>query len=255
MAQSTRCLPPSEGSSQLNMWPDGAREIPDHPSESSVDHTIEDGEVVIRAVIMDLGGVLEITPAAEAIKKWETELALAPGDLNSRLRDVWADGTIGSVSEQEVHHAIQTILHLDGERTAAFMDDMWAEYLGTLNVELVEFFASLRPRYRTAILSNSFVGAREREQDRYQVEDMADLIIYSHEVGMAKPDPQIYRLVCERLDVRPDEAIFVDDTEIAIEAARKVGLQAIMFRDNEQAIAEIQAHLRGIAGAWPAAGT
>jgi hypothetical protein len=45
-----------------------------------------------------------------------------------------------------------------------FMEDTWVEYLGTLNVELSDYFSSLRPRYQTPIISSSFVGAREREQ-------------------------------------------------------------------------------------------
>ena len=44
------------------------------------------------------------------------------------------------------------------------MADLWREYLGTANTELIEYARRLRPRYRTGILSNSFVGAREREQ-------------------------------------------------------------------------------------------
>jgi hypothetical protein len=55
-------------------------------------------------------------------------------------------------------------LDLDQPRLAALMDTLWAEYLGTLNARLADYFSGLRPRYRTAILSNSFVGARERER-------------------------------------------------------------------------------------------
>ena len=51
------------------------------------------------------------------------------------------------------------------------------------------------------ILSNSFVGAREREQAAYGFEDLVDEIIYSHECGMSKPDPGIHALACERLRV------------------------------------------------------
>ena len=121
------------------------------------------------------------------------------------------------------------------------MEDTWREYLGTLNVELDTYFRSLRPAYRTAILSNSFVGAREREQTQYQFEDSCDFIIYSHEVGMSKPDPRIYALTCERLGLQPYEVIFLDDYPVAIDAARAYGMHGILFHDNAQAIAEIEA--------------
>jgi putative hydrolase of the HAD superfamily len=73
---------------------------------------------------------------------------------------------------------------------------------------------------------------------------MCDLIVYSHEVGMKKPDRRIYELLCERLGLLPEEIIFLDDVEEVVTAAREVGIRAIQFRDNGQAIAEIEAHLQ-----------
>jgi putative hydrolase of the HAD superfamily len=103
----------------------------------------------------------------------------------------------------------------------------------------------LRPRYKTGILSNSFVGARERERDAYGFEDLCDVVVYSHEEGLEKPDPRFYRIVTDRLGVRPDEAVLVDDHEICVQGARDVGMAAVLFCDNEQAIADLEAHLRG----------
>jgi putative hydrolase of the HAD superfamily len=93
------------------------------------------------------------------------------------------------------------------------------------------------------MLSNSFVGAREREQERYGFGDITDLIVYSHEVGMSKPDPSIYQLTCDRLGVRPDQVVFLDDRADFVEAALEAGITAILFQDNEQAIADIEARL------------
>jgi len=95
------------------------------------------------------------------------------------------------------------------------MADIWREYLGTAGTELIEYARQLRPRYRTGILSNSFVGAREREQAAYGFEDLAEEIIYSHEGGMNKPDPGIYALACRRLGVEPAQLVFLDDTELS----------------------------------------
>jgi beta-phosphoglucomutase-like phosphatase (HAD superfamily) len=69
----------------------------------------------------------------------------------------------------------------------------------------------------TGILSNSFVGAREREQAVYGFEDLVDEIIYSHECGMAKPDPRIYALTCERFQVEPAQMAFLDDFEQCVD--------------------------------------
>jgi HAD superfamily hydrolase (TIGR01509 family) len=68
-----------------------------------------------------------------------------------------------------------------------------------------------RPRYRTGILSNSLVGARVREHFANGFQDICDVLVYSHEEGMAKPDSRVYQLICERLGVAPRETVFVDD--------------------------------------------
>jgi putative hydrolase of the HAD superfamily len=76
------------------------------------------------------------------------------------------------------------------------------------------------------------------------VDEIFELVVDSAWVGMRKPDPAIYRLTMERLGgLAPEEHLFVDDNELNIEAARDLGLHAIHFRSNEQAIPEIRAAL------------
>jgi putative hydrolase of the HAD superfamily len=200
--------------------------------------------MAIRTVLFDIGGVLEITPATGWDAKWETALQLPPGTLDECLTNVWHAGSIGAISEADVLQSIATTLKLDQTRLDRFMADLWDEYLGQPNTELATYFASLRPRYQTAILSNSFVGAREKEQERYQFGAICDQIIYSHEEGMRKPERRLFELTCERLGVQPAEIIFLDDAEPNITAAREFGMCAILFRDTAQAIADIQARLQ-----------
>ena len=56
-----------------------------------------------------------------------------------------------------------------------------------------------------------------------------DDIVCSAEVGMAKPEPAIYVLAAERLGLEPRECVFVDDLDTNVEAARQVGMQAVLF--------------------------
>jgi len=201
----------------------------------------------IRAVVFDIGGVLDITPRTGWEQKWEERLTLQPGELDERLMQVWKDGSSGKITEQQVEQRIGEILGLDRAQVEAFMADLWAEYLGELNAELAAYFAGLRPRYRTAIISNSFAGARDKEQELYGFGDICDLIVYSHEEGVAKPNPRIYELACERLGVQPEEMVFLDDSAVCVAAARELGIHAIVFSDTAQAIADVQAYLGDIA--------
>jgi epoxide hydrolase-like predicted phosphatase len=203
--------------------------------------------MAIRAVVFDIGGVLEITqdlsPNRErdsVTRAWEARLGLAPGKIDELMRDTWIGGSIGTVSLDEVHQALRDRLGLDAGQLDAFMADMWREYLGTANTELIEYARGLRPRYRTGILSNSFVGAREQEQAAYDFENLVDEIVYSHECGMSKPDPRCYALICERLGVLPGETVFIDDYGPNVEAAREAGLHAVHYSDHATAMAEIK---------------
>lgn len=198
---------------------------------------------MVRAVVFDIGGVLEVTPPTGWQQRWCTRLGLSDERFRTLLGPPGRAGSLGQIDLEQYTVTAQELLGLDDEQTVAFMDDIWHEYLGTPNTELIDYFTGLRDRVRTGILSNSFVGARDREQERCGFEDRCDVIAYSHEIGVMKPDPAAYIAVCDLLEVEPKEVVFLDDLERCVEGAEAVGMAAVLYRDNEQAIAEVEAHL------------
>lgn len=193
----------------------------------------------VDAVIFDIGGVLEITPATGWQGRWSARLELPREQLERRLAPAFEAGSTGRLALPEVERAIATSLKLDEAGLRELMEELWTEYLGRLNGAMANYFARLRPRYRTAILSNSFVGAREREERLYGFGDMCDVLVYSHEEGVAKPDPALYRIVCDRLGCPPGRCVLVDDTQPCIDGALAVGMQAVRFIDTAQAIRDL----------------
>jgi epoxide hydrolase-like predicted phosphatase len=202
---------------------------------------------MIRAVVFDIGGVLEITPPTGWQQQWASQLGLSDEQFRTLLADPIRAGALGHIDLGRFTATAQELLGLDDDQTVAFIEDIWHEYLGTPNTELIDYFTALRGRVRTGILSNSFVGAREREQSRYGFEDRCGAVVYSHEIGVMKPDPAAYGAVCDRLEVVPTEVVFLDDTQMCVEGAEAVGMKAVLYRDNGQAIASIEAHLRDAA--------
>ncbi len=194
-------------------------------------------------MIFDIGGVLERNPPTGWQRKWARRLGRDPREVERELNRILSPGSIGAVSLEEIMREAATVLGLDHAAVSALMEDSWREYVGTLNSEMAGYFAGLRARYKTGILSNSFVGAREREQAAYGFEDMCDEIVYSHEVGCLKPEPKIYHLACERLNVAPQAAVFLDDVPANVDGGRRVGMRAIDFIDTDQAIAAVTAAL------------
>ena len=196
--------------------------------------------MAIRAVVFDIGGVLEYTPRTGWEQKWENKLGLEEGGIAGKVRDIWVGGSLGTISEEEMEKGVRERLELNPADFDSFMADLWEEYVGTPNTDMIEYFAGLRSRYRTAIISNSFVGAREREEELYHFGEMCELIVYSHEVGARKPEPRIFEMAWTQLGIEPAEMIFLDDVEGHINAARALGINGVVFRDSAQAIAEIE---------------
>ena len=195
--------------------------------------------MAIRAVVLDIGGVLEVVDDDVFPAPAERRLGLAPGSIAGGLAGLPGDAVVGEVTEQQVRAEWQRALALDDRQVDALLDDFWRWYVGTLDRELFDWFAGQRPARLTAILSNSGPGARERERF-HGFEDVTDDIVYSHEVGLAKPDPAAYELVTRRLGVEAGEVLFLDDVEANVVAARALGWHAVLHRDTSSSIAEME---------------
>jgi putative hydrolase of the HAD superfamily len=95
------------------------------------------------------------------------------------------------------------------------------------NLELVR---ALRSSYKLSILSNADLSLRGRLERDIGIHHLFDDIVCSAEVGMAKPEPAVFQLAAERLGVSPAQCVFIDDWDQNIDAARAVGMQAVLYR-------------------------
>jgi FMN phosphatase YigB (HAD superfamily) len=209
------------------------------------------GAVTIRAIAFDLGGVLEdVGPAGDFIASWCERLGLTQAQVAGRLRwpltraDPGDQVKTGVVTAAEYRQGCLDALGLTGPVADEFMAGFWDWYCGVLDAELVSYAAALRPRYRTAILSNSVAGARREEQARFGFAELVDVIVYSDEVGLAKPDPRIYTLLCAELGVGPAEVVFLDNRPPNVDAACQLGIHGIVHGDTPASIAAVEDLLR-----------
>lgn len=90
---------------------------------------------------------------------------------------------------------------------------------------------------RTALVSNSWGNTYPRDT----WDGMFDTIVISGEVGLRKPEPEIYQLTCERLGLEPAECVFVDDMQPNVLGARKVGMTAILHTSYDETRRELEA--------------
>ena len=217
----------------------------------------------IEAVIFDYGGVLSTTPFA-GIAEYERKMGYPERSLAQLLfgKGASPQGPTEDLPEHDWHLLETGRLTLTEfherlvERSEAALGgplDLgdYAQFLRELGVGvhwmMVHRVRELRAEgYRTAILTNNV-----KEWGRYWKEsiplDLFDLIVDSCDVGLRKPDPAIFRLTCERLGVAPEGAVFLDDTRRHVEAARQVGLHAVLVRDPWAALSELDAILESAA--------
>lgn len=199
--------------------------------------------MLIRAVIFDLGGVLVRTEDLSPRRKLAERLGMTYEEI-SRL--IFEDrsaiqATLGRVTTKEHWETVRAALDMDPEDFPSVPLEFWGG--DRLDTDLVEYIRSLRPRYKTGLLSNAWDNLRNVLIEDWKIADAFDEMIISAEVGMAKPDRRIYRLAADRLGVEPQEAVFIDDVLENIKAARAAGLRGIHFQSRAQTLAELEGML------------
>ena len=106
--------------------------------------------MALRAVVFDLGGVLELD-VIELVDhgldtRWEARLGLQAGELGQRMEPFWRAGSVGTCTEAEVHQGMRERLGMSQEQVEEYMREVWDWYCGRLNVPLADYFRASRPR-------------------------------------------------------------------------------------------------------------
>ena len=204
--------------------------------------------MAIEAVIFDFGGVI-LTSPFEAFARYERERGLPDGfirginatnpDTNAWARLERSEVDLAGFAELFEAEALAAGHRVDGAVVLGLL-------AGELRPEMVEALRRCHEELRTAMLTNNFVAAGDGEAADGRTSPMAevlrhfDVIVESSRAGVRKPDPAIYELVCRELDVRPDQAVFLDDLGVNLKPARAMGMTTIKVVDPAQAIDELE---------------
>jgi epoxide hydrolase-like predicted phosphatase len=199
----------------------------------------------VRAVIFDWGGVMEASPDDAHVAGWERRLTLEPGTLPEVLwGKVWRQLEIGAITNDDFMQHIASQLGLpDAEAAGRFVEEFYT--YDRFNPETITAARALRGRYKIALLTNAFPGQDDliREQFGLDVHTEFDVYVNSAYVGLRKPDPAIYHLTLDQLGVAPQQAVFLDDNLLNVDAARELGIHTVQFVDPETSLGELEALL------------
>ncbi len=197
-----------------------------------------------RAVIFDFGGVLTTSPV-QAMRAF-CEGDGVPWDVVRPLlgshEGAWSRFETNAISRAEFVTAFEgecaAVGHaIDGGRfLSGFFGGM------RLRDEMVAVVRALRGQLKVGCITNNVQAGTHGRLVAF--EDLFDVVIESSKVGMRKPSPEIYLLACDRLGVRPDEAIFLDDFGVNLKAARALGMATIKVDETDRAIEELEQLLK-----------
>jgi epoxide hydrolase-like predicted phosphatase len=179
----------------------------------------------VAVLLFDLGGVLVEYTGVQGVARLLPAVAVEQEILErlSRCPHTEAFGC-GQLSRQEFGERFVRDWGIDlpPERFLAEFRS-WSKCLLPGAVDLL---ATLRPRFRLAALSNSNELHWERISRDLGITKLFEVAISSHQVGLRKPDPRIYRAALDRLGVSPDGVVFFDDVHENVVAAAEVGIRA-----------------------------
>jgi HAD superfamily hydrolase (TIGR01509 family) len=187
--------------------------------------------VACRALLVDLDGVLRLWPSHDselermyelptgALRKVAFESILSRRAITGQISDeVW---------RQEILRQLQQN-HPSGNARKAV--EAWSAATGVVNQPVLGLIRLARNYVKIVLVTNA-TSRLTADLEALGLASEFDAIVNSSVVGKVKPEEQIYRAALESVGVRPEEALFVDDTKANAEAARRMGLRALHFQD------------------------
>jgi len=203
---------------------------------------------MVEAVIFDFGGVLTTSPF-EAFARFERERGL-PADIIRRtnaanhLENAWAKFERAEVDIEAFDQLFADESRALGAEVRG--KDVLPLLAGDLRPEMVEALKRIGETLKTGCITNNLpanaIGSAAG-RTLYIAEVMAlfDHVIESAKIGLRKPDPRIYDMMVETLQVDPKNCVYLDDLGINLKPARAMGMTTIKVANGAQAIAELEA--------------
>lgn len=183
-----------------------------------------------KALIFDFYGVI-----CNEIGSWWYK-NVPPNELVPDLKVRFdAPSDTGEISDKEFFAGIAGSIGLTGEDVRK----QWSTQ-AKIDTELIEFIKKMKPKYKIAICSNTVSDLFYELLDKNDIRELFEVIVASSEIGMVKPNPDIYNYTLSKLNVEADEALFIDDRLRNIDGAKAVGIEGVVFSDTKVLIEDLK---------------
>ena len=202
---------------------------------------------MLRAVLWDFGGVLTTSPF-EAFNRYEQQHGL-PRDFIRTINatnpetNAWAKFEASQVSIDEFDELFREESGAAGHPVGG--KDVMDLLHGQIRPRMVEVLKVCKQQFQVACITNNMTLGEANQPDQalidaqLEVMNLFDIVIESSIEGVRKPNPRIYEIACNRLDVSPAQCVFLDDLGINLKPARALGMTTIKVTSEAQAISEL----------------
>lgn len=193
----------------------------------------------IKNIVFDMGGVLIDLDREACVRAFE-EIGYSEAAtlLDPYLqRGVFLQHEKGEITPVEFREFIKN--GIKGGATDEQIDNALNKFLVRLPIEKLRMLRELKKHYRVFMLSNTnpimldFIDKNMFSQEGLTVDDYFDYRYLSHEMKVLKPSDEIYLRMAEHGNMKPEETLFIDDSQANVEAARKLGFNVYLAQPEE----------------------
>jgi len=186
--------------------------------------------MAIKAIIFDCFGVLLVAPGFDALLRDFPQHKI-------EINDLILQSDYGIISLQQFNNSIAK---LTGLQIREVESQYWDINVRDETVISWVHELKLMGKYKIGLLSNVGSGWLDGLLPETSGGNLFDATVLSHDVGMIKPDPKIFELIAEKLDVTPHECIMIDDRPSNIDGAEHADMRGIVFESIDQTRAELE---------------
>ncbi len=202
--------------------------------------------MAIKNIILDLGGVILNIDYNLTIQAFQN-LGISNFEslyTQAKQEHLFDHYESGKINSEEFVEKLGEYLETQQPKEAVI--NAWNAMLLDLPTERLDFLKDLRLSYNTSLLSNTnpihikcFHQIIEEQNGIESLDQFFDHVHFSSDLGMRKPDPKIFELVCDLHNYSPSETLFIDDSIQHVEGARKAGLNAFLLDTKKDELKEL----------------
>lgn len=181
-----------------------------------------------KALIFDFFGVF----APDVFPMW-----LAKHNLNGPKLKTHFNDLAKNLDENNIDR-VQFLLELARNANITLEDVEYELNDFSINEKLIKILPRLSRNYKLALICNASSQIIRPIFVKYEIEHYFNQIIISSEVGVSKPQAEIYLLMLDRLSIKPSEAVFIDDRQTNIDGAEAIGIKGILYNDFKELVEE-----------------